>query len=78
MQMYLPPLYVHLCIMLLAILAALYLVNPLWVWAQNTTSGSNLNFGPIDFGGYNNYVYRDNVTSGQVVITEWVSDELKQ
>ena len=33
-------------------------------------STSNLNFGPVVFGGYNNYVYRDNTTSAQVVISQ--------
>lgn len=38
---------------------------------QNATT-SNLDFGPVIFGGYNNYVYRDNVTSAQVVISQYV------
>jgi hypothetical protein len=44
--------------------------------AQNQTAdGSNstsseLDFGPVNFGGYNNYVYRDNVTAVQLVISE--------
>lgn len=38
----------------------------------NSTSGSNetLRVGPIDFAGYNNYAYRDNVTACQVVISK--------
>lgn len=35
----------------------------------NTTS-SELDFGPVNFGGYNNYVYRDNITAVQAVISE--------
>lgn len=45
--------------------------------AQNTTDDNNvsstpseLNFGPVNFGGYDNYVYRDNITAVQVVISE--------
>lgn len=34
------------------------------------TTGNNLDFGPINFASYNNYVYRDNTTSGQVIISE--------
>ena len=37
--------------------------------ASNSTS-SELDFGPVNFGGYDNYVYRDNVTAAQLVITE--------
>ena len=37
-----------------------------FVSAQNS---SNLTLGPISFAGYNNYVYRDNTTSAQIVIT---------
>jgi hypothetical protein len=55
-----------------AILAACYVTI-----AQNTTNDNNvsstsseLNFGPVNFGGYNNYVYRDNKTAVQVVISE--------
>jgi hypothetical protein len=36
---------------------------------SNSTS-SELDFGPVNFGGYDNYVYRDNVTAVQVVISE--------
>lgn len=41
---------------------------------QNTTSNSSadLDFGPVVFAGYNNYVYRDNTTSAQVVLTKSV------
>jgi hypothetical protein len=53
------------------------LLGAIWlVVAQNqTTESSNgtsseLDFGPVNFGGYNNYVYRDNVTAVQVVISE--------
>ena len=38
--------------------------------AQNTSSG--LDFGPITFAGYDNYVYRDDVTAAQVVVTKCV------
>jgi hypothetical protein len=55
-----------------AILAACYVTV-----AQNTTNDNNvsstsseLNFGPVNFGGYNNYVYRVNTTAVQVVISE--------
>lgn len=34
--------------------------------AQNTTAG--LKFGPVSFEGYENYVYRDNITSAQIVV----------
>ena len=37
-------------------------------WAQNASS--TLQFGPVTFAGYNNYVYRDNVTSAQVLLSE--------
>jgi hypothetical protein len=40
---------------------------------NSTSSGgssADLDFGPVVFGGYNNYVYRDNTTSAQVVITQ--------
>jgi len=53
------------------------LLAALWFTvAQNQTiNGSNstsseLDFGPVNFGGYDNYVYRDNVTAVQLVITE--------
>jgi len=53
------------------------LLAALWFTAaQNqTTSGSSgtsseLDFGPVNFGGYDNYVYRDNVTAVQLVISE--------
>ncbi|GFZ48643.1 hypothetical protein JCM24511_06392 [Saitozyma sp. JCM 24511] len=36
--------------------------------AQNSSAG--LDFGPVDFAGYNNYVYRDNVTAAQIVVTD--------
>ena len=43
-------------------------------YAQNSTggnsTGSNLNFGPVNFASYNNYVYRDNVTSCQILLSE--------
>lgn len=43
--------------------------------AQNSTESSNetLRVGPIDFAGYTNYAFRDNVTACQVVISKWVS-----
>lgn len=56
-----------------AILAAIFLNS-----AQSQVDGdvpntsSELNFGPVNFGGYNNYVYRDNTTAVQVVISECV------
>lgn len=42
------------------------------VRGQNSTANSSsvLQFGPINFAGYNNYVYRDNVTSAQVLLSE--------
>jgi hypothetical protein len=53
------------------------LLAALWFTvAQNQTAdGSNstsseLIFGPVNFGGYDNYVYRDNVTAVQLVISE--------
>ena len=52
------------------LLLALFVAS---VTGQNGTSAgssSNLDFGPVVFGGYNNYVYRDNVTSAQVVISQ--------
>jgi len=36
--------------------------------AQNSTQ--SLDFGPISFAGYNNWVYRDNVTSAQLVLSK--------
>lgn len=39
-------------------------------WAQNASSV--LQFGPVTFAGYNNYVYRNNITSAQVLLSEWV------
>lgn len=33
-------------------------------------SSSALNFGPINFAGYNNYVYRDDITAAQIVVSE--------
>lgn len=38
------------------------------VYGQNNSAG--LRLGPINFAGYNNYVYRDRVTSAQIVISE--------
>jgi hypothetical protein len=38
--------------------------------AQSNSTSSNLDFGPVNFGGYDNYVYRDNITAVQVVISE--------
>ncbi|WWD19585.1 hypothetical protein CI109_104046 [Kwoniella shandongensis] len=35
-----------------------------------TNSSAGLRFGPINFAGYDNYVYRDNTTSAQIVITD--------
>jgi hypothetical protein len=53
------------------------LLAALWLTvAQNQTANvsystsSELDFGPVNFGGYDNYVYRDNVTAVQVVISE--------
>ena len=48
----------------------IYLLTTLLVgvWAQNSSAG--LDFGPVDFAGYDNYVYRDNVTSCQIVVTK--------
>jgi len=53
------------------------LLGAVWLAvAQNQTSNtsssssSELDFGPVNFGGYDNYVYRDNVTAVQVVISE--------
>ncbi|ORX37141.1 hypothetical protein BD324DRAFT_650750 [Kockovaella imperatae] len=59
-------------------------LGTIFVWsssilARNSTSGnstesneasSNLDFGPINFAGYTNYVYRDNVTSVQILLTD--------
>jgi hypothetical protein len=42
-----------------------------------STTSSELNFGPVNFGGYNNYVYRDNTTAVQVVVSEYVNHSLK-
>ena len=38
----------------------------------NTTSPSSsvLSFGPVNFAGYNNYVYRDEIISAQVLLSE--------
>lgn len=42
--------------------------------AQNETelptTSSELSFGPVNFGGYGNYVYRDNTTAVQVLLSE--------
>lgn len=42
--------------------------------AQNETvlptTSSELSFGPVNFGGYDNYVYRDNTTAVQVLLSE--------
>jgi hypothetical protein len=53
------------------------LLAALWFTAaQNQTAdissstSSGLNFGPVNFGGYDNYVYRDNTTAVQLVISE--------
>lgn len=43
------------------------------IWSQNTTStngSSTLEFGPVTFAGYNNWVYRDNITAAQVLLSE--------
>lgn len=55
--------------MLISTLTTFALMLP-FALAQNSTSSSNLDFGPINFASYNNYVYRDNVTSAQVVFSE--------
>ena len=39
-------------------------------FAQNSTTSSTLQFGPVTFAGYKNYVYRDNITSAQVLLSE--------
>ncbi|KAK8853168.1 hypothetical protein IAR55_003869 [Kwoniella newhampshirensis] len=39
------------------------------VYAQ-TNPSAGLRFGPVNFAGYDNYVYRDNVTSAQIVLTD--------
>lgn len=42
--------------------------------AQNSSASINgLNFGPISFEGYQNYVYRDNITAAQIVISQYVN-----
>ncbi len=46
---------------------AIFWLNSLVV-AQNSSAG--LDFGPITFAGYNNYVYRDNVTAVDIVVTK--------
>lgn len=46
---------------------ALTSLGAILVCAQNQTSSSPLAFGPISFAGYDNYVYRDEVTSVQVI-----------
>lgn len=47
------------------------IVSALSTLAQNTTgTTTTLQLGPINFAGYNNYVYRDNVTAAQIVVTE--------
>ncbi len=48
--------------------SAAYLLATGLVTAQNSSAG--LDFGPISFAGYNNYVYRDNITAAQIVVTE--------
>lgn len=55
--------------MLISTLTTFALMLP-FALAQNSTSSSNLDFGRINFASYNNYVYRDNVTSAQVVFSE--------
>jgi hypothetical protein len=35
-----------------------------------TNTSSELDFGPVNFGGYDNYVYRDNTSAVQIVISE--------
>jgi hypothetical protein len=34
------------------------------------TTSSELSFGPVNFAGYDNYVYRDNTTAVQVLLSE--------
>lgn len=52
-----------------AVLAACY-----FALAQNETesptTSSDLRFGPVNFAGYDNYVYRDNTTAVQVLLSE--------
>lgn len=63
--------YSSLGIMLIALLVAWLNVWPVWSQANTTSNSSSaLDFGPVVFGGYNNYVYRDNVTSAQVVLSQ--------
>lgn len=38
--------------------------------ATAPTSSSELSFGPVNFAGYDNYVYRDNTTAVQVLLSE--------
>ncbi|WVR07732.1 hypothetical protein IAU60_004775 [Kwoniella sp. DSM 27419] len=58
---------IHLFVSLLACLVL--------VLGQNSTApgSSDLRFGPVNFASYNNYVYRDNTTSAQIVISDSAS-----
>lgn len=38
---------------------------------------SSLDFGSVHFAGHANYVYRDNVTAVQIVVTEYVFGSLR-
>lgn len=53
--------------MLVSFLASCLLTSSVSLAQQSTNA---LDFGPVNFASYNNYVYRDNTTSGQVVISE--------
>lgn len=49
--------------------AAGYLLPATMAQSNGSVTGTDLAFGPINFAGYNNYVYRDNVTAVQAVIS---------
>lgn len=53
-----------------AFLAACWLALAQDDSATVPTTSSELSFGPVSFAGYDNYVYRDNTTAVQVLLSE--------
>jgi hypothetical protein len=59
----------HLCTLAWANNANGTTLNPTSTSTSNASSSQSLQLGPINFASYNNYVYRDDLTSAQIVLS---------